>query len=300
MYSEIVNRQTADLLYVQSYLLVEIGGAKYYVYNSRDRSEFEPYVEAGSDAEFWSQVIINNAENGQDNLIPEKVFAEAAQLVGKSLGEEIIAIDLLSKKPDSPYTYVLFYAPDGSGYYRPTNHGRLSELNWIDLSYIPETIFKAYMHDFNQKTKEDKDTIEAYQALGIEIYTEMVKEKYISEVTEISAQGLKVESYSIGTPYRRSEDWSPINPYEKNTQEFWFVDVELLFSGKDSYEFNHIITFRMDGDKLDVKGSFASVTVDLNGGTTVYMYSAGPNPNVLEEKSTTYLIDGDVMVWMAD
>jgi len=300
MYREIVNQQTDDLLYLQSYLLVEIGGAKYYVNNSRDRSEFEPYTEAGSDAEFWAQVIIENAENGQENLIPEKVFAEAAQKVGNSLGEEIIAIDLLSEEPDSPYTYVLYYAPDGSGYYRPTINGRLAELNWMNLDYIPETIFKTYMHDYNQKIEADREIIEAYQLLGLEENTKMVKEKYIADMKEISAQDMRVESYTIGNPYRRFEDWNPIDPFEKSEKEYWFVDVEVHFSTKDLEMIDQILTFKMEGDKLDVEGSFAGVIVDLNGGTSVYMYSAGPNPYVLEEKSTTFLIDGDAIVWLGD
>lgn len=301
MYSEVSNRQTDELIYSQNYLLVEIGGAKYYVDIFSDRSQFEPYTEEGSDAEFWAQVIIENAENGQENLIPEKVFADAVQRVGNSLGEEIIAIDLLSETPDSPYTYVLYYAPDGSGYYRPTNNGRLSEMIWINLGYIPETIFKTYMHDYNQKIEEDREIIEAYQLLGLEKYTEMVKEKYIAEMNELSAKDMVVESYTIGNPYRRSEKRSTADPYEKSEKEYWFVDVEVHFSAKDSEMIGHIITFKIDGDKLDVEGSFAIMNVDvISGGTSVYIYSASPNPYVLEENSTTFLFDGDVAVWMGD
>jgi hypothetical protein len=302
MYSAIVNQQTDDLLYLQSYLPVEIGGAKYYVDMYSDRSQFEPYTEAGSDAEFWAQVIIENAENGQENLIPEKVFADAVQKVGNSLGEEITAIDLLSETPDSPYTYVLYFAPDGSGYYRPTNNGRLSELIWMNLIYIPETIFKTFMHDYNQKIEADREIIEAYQLLGLEEYTKMVKEKYIADMNELSAKDMVVESYTIGNPYRRSEDRKTTDPYEKSEKEYWFVDVEVHFSAKDLEMIDQIFTFKMDGDMLDVQGSFTIVTVDaISGGTSIYMYSDSPNPFVLEENSSTYLTyEGGVTVRMAE
>lgn len=295
MYSEVANRQTDELIYAQSYLLVEIGGAKYYVDMYSDRSQFEPYTEVGSDAEFWAQVIIENVENGQDNLIPEKAFDEAAQRVGNSLGEEIIAIDLLSETPDSPYTYVLYYAPDGSGYYRPTNNGRLSELIWINLVYIPETIFKTYMHDYNQKIEADREIIEAYQLLGFEKYTEMVKEKYIADMNELSAKDMVVESYTIGNPYRRSEKRSTTDPYEKDSEEYWFVDVEVYFSDFEINGFTNIFTFRMDGDKLDVNESVALVTVrDTTGSGSLYCFSLGPNPYVLDDDLNNFLFGEDI------
>lgn len=290
MYFEIVNEQNTDYPYLPNYLLVEIGGENYYVDMARNQSEFEPYAEHGNDADLWAQVIIENAKAGKENPIPEQAFKDAAKIAGEMLGEEIIAIDFMSDTPDSPYTYVPYLASNGNSYYRPTQYGRLSELNWIYLDYIPKAIYEFSKQENKQKTEANRETIESYRALGSKRYTAMAKERYIAELKEKYAQGMKVESYTIGNPYRRSEDWSPTDPYEQ-TKEYWFVDVEVLFSKNGSEEFNQVFTFRMDGDKLAVQGAFASVTVYSTGSMSVYSYSTSPSPYVLDDDPNHYLID---------
>lgn len=301
MYAEITNEPMGDLIYSPQYLLVEIGGEGYYVDLYSDRSLFEPYSEAGSDADFWAQAMIRNAGSRQENLIPGEVFADAAERAGNSLGEEITAIDFFSETSDSPYTYVLYYAPDGSGYYRPTKNGRLTEINWLGLAYIPEVIFKMYVADYNQKIEAENEVIKSYRLLGLDQYTGMVKEDYIKDMKAFFNKGGKVDSYTVGTPYRRSDDWSPTDPYEKSDKEYWFVDVEVQMSTKDKEIFNHIITFKMDGDKLETDGSFVSFIVDgVSGETTVFVYSPYPNPYVLEEDASSFIFDGGVTIIMAD
>ena len=301
MYAKITNEPMDNLIYSQEYLLVEIGGEGYYVDLYSDRSLFEPYSEGGSDADFWAQAIIQNVENGQENLIPAEVFADAAIKAGNSLGAEITAIDFLSETSDSPYTYVLYYAPDGRGYYRPTQNGRLTEMNWLGLAYIPEVIFKTYVADSNQKIKAENEVIDSYRLLGLDQYTVMVKEDYIKDMKAFFDDGMTIDSYTVGTPYRRSEEWSPTDPYEYSDKEYWFVDVEVQMSTKDKEIFNLIITFKIDGDKLEADGSFMSVIVDGDSGETrVSLYSAYPNPYVLEEDSSSYNFVGGVTIIMAD
>ena len=296
MYREVTMDQyyVGTYIYPNDYRLVEIGGAKYYADIMIDRSEFEPYKESGKDAAFWADVIIENADSWKDIAIPAQAFAEAAEIASESLDEEINIIDLISAAPDGPNTYVQYYAQDGSIYYRSTKNGRLSEIDWIYSDYIPEAIFEIYIYDNNKKIEASKETINSYLALGIERYTEMVKEKYITEMKNLSARGMTVESYSIGNPYRRSEDWSPRNPYAEDAEEYWFVDVELLFSTNEPDKFNQIFTFRLDGDQLDVNGFLSMITMkNSDEVSSIISFSISPSPYVLEDDSIDYWIGDD-------
>lgn len=307
-------------IYPNDHRLIEIGGENYYTGRSENRSEFDSYKEPGTDAALWAQLIVENANGWKANLIPERVFPEAVRIAEKSLNEKIVIVDHLSEAQDSPYTYIRYYAQDGAVYYRPSKEGHLSEVDWLRADLIPESLFQVYVQINNREIDAIRETREAYRELGLERYTEMVKEQYITQMNELFHHGMNVKSYSVGKPYRRTESWNPITYYpydEMNTyeKEYWYVDVAVLFSNEDSeedgltpIEYNQVFTFKMDGDRLTADGAY-SMYIVKTGETgkgeiaAFYSVSISPSPYVLEEEPNRYAFYTDgipISVWFTD
>jgi len=284
-------------LYMSEYRLVEIGGANYYIPIGSSlltsTREAEPYNEPGTDAAFWAQVIIDDVESWHESPIPEQAFEDAARIAAKTLGEDVRSVDILSEEPDGPYTYIRYYAQDGAVYYRSTVNGRLSEVEWMNAALIPESLLPVYIKEHNQEIDERNKKSKAYRDLGVDGYTELVKDKYIADWTELETYGMKMKSYSIGKPYRRIEMQDPfIGPIENEQiiEEHWLVDVEVLLSidhdGNDEtapIEYERVFSFVMDGEYLNVSGSVfmysMAVYVDEFAGPVMhYDHSISPAP----------------------
>lgn len=307
MYWQWMPQEEGPSFFISEYRLVEIGGANYYIPIGSSlltgAREAEPYNEPGTDATFWAQVIIDDVESWHESPIPEQAFNDAARIAAKTLGEDVRSVDILSEEPDGPYTYIRYYAQDGAVYYRSTVNGRLSEVEWMNAALIPESLLPVYIKEHNQEIDERNKKSKAYRDLGVDGYTELVKDKYIAEWTELETYGMKMISYSIGKPYRRIEMQGPfIGPIEneQNIEEHWLVDVEVLLSidhdGNDEtapIEYERVFAFVMDGEYLNASGSvFMYSTADygeeLVMSAVYYDHSISPDPYNLEMEINGY------------
>ena len=307
MYWQWMPQEEEPGFFISEYRLVEIGGANYYIPIGSSlltsTREAEPYNEPGTDATFWAQVIIDDVESWHESPIPEQAFEDAARIAAKTLGEDVRSVDILSEEPDGPYTYIRYYAQDGAVYYRSTVNGRLSEVEWMNAALIPESLLPVYIKEHNQEIDERNKKSKAYRDLGVDGYTELVKDKYIADWTELETYGMKMKSYSIGKPYRRIEmQDSFIGPIENEQiiEEHWLVDVEVLLSidhdGNDEtapIEYERVFAFVMDGEYLNASGSVFMHSTAVYGEELVmsavyYDHLISPDPYNLEMEINGY------------
>lgn len=132
---------------------------------------------------------------------------------------------------------------------------------------------------------------QAYKDLGVDQWAEMVREQYIRDMSGSVSYGMKVDSFSIGKPYRRKESWNPlfhpsdISPY---TKEYWYVDVAICFWGENTenakapIEHYQVFTFKMDGDRVSTKETYAMINLrsfELADEDLFFFYSIALTPN---------------------
>ncbi len=312
MYWVFIPQQESAGFFVSDYRLVGIGGANYYVPIGSSllgsAKAAEPYKEPGTDAPFWAQVIIDDVNNGHESPIPEQAFDEAARIASERLGEEVRSVDILSEEPDSPYTYIRYYAQDGSVYFRSTANGRLSDVNWMNASLVPELLLPVYIRENNREIEERNEKNKAFRDLGADGYTELVKEKYIAGWNELALHGIRIKEYSIGRPYRYSERLDPWIDPDVNapiTETYWLVSVKVLIAwdhdadaGTPPNEYKEVFTFEINEEHLDATG-FVTVyiTPDYQPGSILYLsQSVGPNYNVMEEDARTSFADEGLVI----
>jgi hypothetical protein len=181
----------------------------------------------------------------------------------------------------------------------------------MNAAVIPESLLPVYIHSINQEIDARRELPQDYQALGIERYTEMVKEKYITELNELSSDGMQIQSYSIGKPYRRDYSLSPMDysyDIDEQAKKYWLVDVAVLFSyDKDvddamlPMEDNQVFTFRMDGDYLSTNGTVWMVHSEtspsgVQESMIYYNVSVEPSPYLFEDDQNRYLFTENGML----
>lgn len=184
-------------------------------------------------------------------------------------------------------------------------------------SMYPEMLHADDTRYFNE-IESISTSKQTYRGLGLDRYVEMVKEKYFADMTDLSSSGLKVKSYSLGKPYRRSEllDLSVYpTDNENKIKEYWCVDVAVEFSNENGendetrmMELNQVFTFKMDGDYLTTNSAAGMIVNreskdDPEGSAFIYNFRISPNPNVLEGYPSHYSFYQDGMeynVWILD
>lgn len=223
-------------------------------YTQAKVTDIETVLQGMPAAEFWAHVILRNAEEPYCiTPIPEAIFAEAARLARTSSGTDILVVDISSDLSDSSTTYVRFTAENGKDYYRPTSGGRLnSDFNWFrDADYIPESMFDLILSENAREFREARARIEDDQSIGSEEFRETLKQSFTEKLTRLSENGLRITSFSVGTPYRVEDRYAEIeNASIRSTDNLWFMDIALGTSGPNQDEI--ILSVQVSDEDFEV------------------------------------------------
>jgi len=248
-YEAVLYSESDRDLVVESFRKVEMGGDILYTRLPLNSDKQSCALENGDPAEFWAQIIIENAlEDDFQNPIPTAIMEDAAQVVSEKTGEEVRIITPDSEEADDEYTYIEDMAPDGKAYFFPTRITREADIRrWITADYYTEGMFHKHI-DMTFPVLVGTEYFEhTYEKLGYEGYRQSFIEKYVERFKKLDEQGVFATGYSITRLYRSSgmyEDENGIGQLET----IWEIDYEITssYSGERSNSYLTICS-REDG-----------------------------------------------------
>ncbi len=263
-----------------NYYTAKIGGAMYYVSSWQDLGAYTDYSAEGRDAKIWAEVILENARGGSSTPIPKHIFAEAAALAGEETDEEITVLTLNSELPNTDFTYMECVAINGEAYYIPTRSGRASGPVWdSNAGFIPEEIYAIMRKDQQDQDARNNAKLDQYRNLGLEEFTRLLKEKYISGFQELEAQGFSLKSYSIGTPMKNKGIFPGII---LQAEDSWSFDVDtLLNESADGLQGD--IRIGISDGKIQLTGITYYESIDLR--EVQFINNILPNPYLFEKET---------------
>ncbi len=280
MYEDVTTaREDYNAFDTSNFFLATIGGKSYYVSNSGVLAAYSGYGKEGADTEVWAEVICRNVDGYYATPIPEDVFADAAEIASEILGEQIVEIMLESEQENTAYTYIKTIAVDGESYYVPTRDGRANGPQWKQNAiFIPEEIYTLFKKDQQERDNREIARMDQYRKLGLEGYTQLMKEIYITALVEKEANGFYIESYSIGTPNRE------ISHYTSDGEEivFWNFIVDFTLSGGAEYPTQQFGATVRDG-KIIITSSITLYSQSNPGINLNYINNINPYPYIFED-----------------
>ncbi len=187
-----------DTIYDQ-YREVQIGGETYFSRLPSDTSRLVYTLEDNDPAEFWAQIIIDNAaEEDMSNPIPTEFMEEASGIVFETIGKEISIVTQDSEMTFDDYAYIEEIASDGRSYFFPTKINLKADYEeWLAANYLPEQIFFERMDTMFFELKGIPYHSQTYEKLGIDEYCRLFKEQYVVTLEKFAEQGIFVTSYGI-------------------------------------------------------------------------------------------------------
>ncbi|NLW89453.1 MAG: zf-HC2 domain-containing protein [Clostridiaceae bacterium] len=240
------------------YIKVIIDGVEYYTLAGNEKIQAIPDDLAPAD--FWAQIIVMNS-TGTERFtpIPEEVFDEAVRLAQPLLTDDILVVDIMSEIPDSSLTYIRFAAEDGNRYYRPTVGGRLNnQPDWMNQSeLIPQTMFDILIFENTRLHREARERTEKVRAIGALNYHNQLRNEYVEKLQALSDQGIRITSYSVGSPYRFDESFPELDGSSSSAfQDPWFVTISFGTSASDTEVIS--MTVQVIGNKVNVIDFYTS------------------------------------------
>ncbi len=255
-----------------------VGGKSYYVSNSGVLAAYSGYGKEGADTEVWAEVICRNVDGYYATPIPEYVFADAAEIASEILGEEIVVLSLDSQIENTEYTYIKTVALDGESYYVPTRDGRANGPDWKqNAEFIPEKIYTLLSIDQQERNNREIARMDQYRKLGVEGYTQLMKEKYITALEALEAKGVYLESYSIGTPRRQTFYYT-----SEGEIDFWDFTIDFTLSGEAEYPTEQFGAVVQNG-KIVITSASIFVSDTSVYDETNYINYINPYPYIFED-----------------
>ncbi len=278
-----------------NYFQTTIGGEIYYLSSWNNFDLYSDYSEEGKDVKIWAQVIRDNAMGYSWSPIPKDEFAGAASLVEQEVDEKIMILDFDSDLEDTAYTYIEFVALDGEAYYMPTLDGRTNSPDWKhSVKILPEKIFLTLKKE--QEIRNDKEIarMDQYRNLGLDGYTQAMKERYIELFAHLEEKGIALENYSIGTP-RSYPDY-----FDEETQEMkmvWNFNVDLIMSSNPNSAPAQMNISIKDGKISDMSCQFQGIAYDEG---YIYIHNISPYPFIFDDTENvryyTYIIEENQII----
>jgi hypothetical protein len=178
---------------------VQIGGEMYFTRLPSDTGRSIYNLEDKDPAEFWAQLIIDNAvEADMHNPIPAEIMEEASSIVYERMGIEIQILTQGSDIVFDDYTYIEEIASDGRSYFFPMEINQKADYEeWMASDYYPEKIFIERMDTMFSELKGIPYHSQSYEKLGMEEYCRLYKEQYVETLRKLNEQGIFATSYNI-------------------------------------------------------------------------------------------------------
>lgn len=224
-------RESARDDFFESYRQIEIGGDLYFTRLTDESVRLVYELENSDAAEFWAQIIIDNAEEQYvQNPIPLEVMEEAAQIVFEKTGEEVTILEKDDNVTFGEYTYIEDTGADGRSYFFPKRWILIEHRknSYLYSDYVPEKMFYEMIDSIFDDLKGTALFDHTYEKLGQEAYEQMMKKQYAERLEKLESIGIYVTSYSIGgivrssgtdveRYYAPSLGWDPEGGYQSST-----------------------------------------------------------------------------------
>ena len=198
-----------DALYTKA----EIGGKVYYVDKEIYLNEYRTYQADGDEARFWESILIDNSQHSCQTPIPGDVFDEAVALFKEDYFEEQLAVtivtdetvdEILRDDPDVDI-YECYYSAITSEegdtyYYLSYGNDTVSELINIFGDYskcLPEVVFEQLKTETAKDYARNSACADYYRDMGLEMYTQLLKEEFLSNMQELEQTGITIKSFSL-------------------------------------------------------------------------------------------------------
>lgn len=221
------------------YRQVQIGDEVFYSALPQDTDRSAVSLESGDPAEFWAQLMIDNAEQVDvQNPIPSDIMDEAIQIVFEKTGQDVIILSSNKEEADDGYTYIKDIAEDGRSYFFPVKMNRQETDSpvWTGVDYLSEKMLYYRLDTMFPELKGIDYHSHTYENLGFEEYQKLWKTQYVEQLQALDEQGIYVTSYSIG---RMIGGWRFLDTIDmpdgsRKYSQSWYIDVVIQSSFSDT------------------------------------------------------------------
>ena len=218
------------------YRKIQIGDETFFSNLPADTSREIYSLETTDPAEFWAQMIVDNAEQKDvHNPVPASYIEEAAAIVSEKFGKKVSILPVGSEETDDRYAYIEQVTPEGESFYFQAVCMRDEDyVKWSGANYLPEKEFYEFMDRIFPGLKGIDYHSQTYEKLGIEEYERLFKKQYVQTLESLEKQGIYATSYLIDSLYRGYED-DYLDDSEKLTP-FWEIQVAIQSSHSGAEE----------------------------------------------------------------
>ncbi len=253
MYEEMTEGQTANLTDLgKEYTKVEIGGDNWYVNQEVHLNEYRNYSSSYDESTFWKEMMVYNDELRSQTLIPEDQFEAAAKLFTDRT-DQVVFIDPAEQTIENEgSSYTRITTGDGAAYYYPLAQGfspdQFQPAILMDSSFvIPASVFESTLAQIQKEQANIRESAEYYRKMGLEQYTELMREDFLANMHQLEETGITIESYSTSMIVKSS-----------NRNGEWQVDANLNCRQNEERSATGGITAIVRSGSLRVSGGFST------------------------------------------